>query len=224
MTDVIAIGELLIDLIAEGYDLPLKDQTTFKRFAGGAPANFAVGVKCLGLTSGLITKVGNDFFGDFLLDTLKEKEVDISQIRVTKEFKTALAFVGLDENRSPSFSFYRSPCADIMLKVEEINENYIKSAKLLMYGTVSMADEPARSAIFQAIKYAKKQAIAVAYPGWMPSSDIREYARQQQKQIFTLTLDELPGDLAVRLQHLHFISTHLKRHPQSDGIVSRFIG
>jgi fructokinase len=160
--DVIAIGELLIDLIAEGYNLPLKEQTTFKRFAGGAPANFAVGIKCLGLTSGLITKVGDDFFGDFLLDTLKEKEVDISQIRVTDEYKTALAFVGLDENKSPSFSFYRSPCADIMLKAEEINEDYIKSAKLLMYGTVSMADEPARSAIFRAIKYAKKHDLKVA--------------------------------------------------------------
>jgi fructokinase len=162
MADVIAIGESLIDLIAEGYNLPLKDQTTFNRFAGGAPANFAVGVKCLGLTSGLITKVGNDFFGDFLLSSLKEKEVDISQIRVTKEYKTALAFVGLDENRSPSFSFYRSPCADIMLKAEEVNEDYIKSAKLLMYGTVSMADEPARSAIFRAIKYAKKHGLQVA--------------------------------------------------------------
>ncbi len=162
MADVIAIGELLIDLIAEGYSLPLKDQTTFNRFAGGAPANFAVGVKCLGLNSGLITKVGNDFFGDFLLSSLKEKEVDISQIRVTKEYNTALAFVGLDENRSPSFTFYRSPCADIMLKAEEVNEDYIKSAKLLMYGTVSMADEPARSAIFRAIKYAKKHGLQVA--------------------------------------------------------------
>jgi len=162
MVDVVAIGELLIDLIADSHDIPLKEQTTFKRFAGGAPANFAVGIKCLGLTSGLITKVGDDFFGHFLLDTLKKKEVDISQIRVTNEYKTALAFVGLDENRVPSFSFYRTPCADIMLNEEEIDEDYIKSAKLLMYGTVSMADEPARSAIFKSIEYAKKHGLQVA--------------------------------------------------------------
>jgi sugar/nucleoside kinase (ribokinase family) len=76
--DVIAIGELLIDMIADMPGLPLEEQTTFKRFAGGAPANFAAGVQCLGLSSGLITKVGNDFFGRFLINKLKEAHVDIS--------------------------------------------------------------------------------------------------------------------------------------------------
>lgn len=152
MVDVIAIGELLIDLIADTPELPLEEQSTFKRFAGGAPANFAVGIRRLGISSGMISKVGNDFFGRYLINKLKEAKVDISQIKQSNENKTALAFVGLDENRSPSFSFYRSPCADIMLKEEEIDEDYIKSAKLLMCGTVSMADEPARSAIFKAIE------------------------------------------------------------------------
>ena len=161
MVDVVAIGELLIDMIADNPGLRLAEQTTFKRFAGGAPANFAVGIKRLGLTSGVITKVGDDFFGRFLLETLKKEQVDISQIKVTNEYKTALAFVGLDEKRNPSFSFYRSPCADIMLTQEEISEEYIKSAKLLMCGTVSMADEPARSAIFKAINYAKKHGLQV---------------------------------------------------------------
>jgi fructokinase len=162
MVDVIAIGEILIDLIADIPATPLEDQTTFKRFAGGAPANFVVGVRHLGLSSGMITKVGNDFFGQFLIKTLGNQGVDTSQVKITNEYKTALAFVGLDKQKSPIFSFYRSPCADIMLKPEEINEEYIKSAKLLMCGTVSMADEPARSAIFKAIEYAKKHGLKVA--------------------------------------------------------------
>jgi sugar/nucleoside kinase (ribokinase family) len=162
MVDVIAIGEILIDMIADIPTKPLKDQTTFHRFAGGAPANFAVGVQHLGLSSGMISKVGNDFFGEYLIKTLENQDVDISQIKLTSEYKTAIAFVGLDENRSPSFSFYRSACADIMLRPEEISEEYIKSAKLLMCGTVSMADEPARSAIFKAIEYAKKHGLQVA--------------------------------------------------------------
>ena len=162
MVDVIAIGELLIDMIADMPAKPLEEQTNFKRFAGGAPANFAVGIQHLGLSSGMITKVGDDFFGRFLINTLENEQVDISQVRITSEYKTALAFVGLDGNRSPSFSFYRSPCADIMLAPEEISEEYIKSAKLLMCGTVSMADEPARSSIFKAIEYAKKHGVQVA--------------------------------------------------------------
>ena len=162
MVDVIAIGELLIDLIADTPELPLEEQSTFKRFAGGAPANFAVGIRRLGISSGMISKVGNDFFGRYLINKLKEAKVDISQIKQSNENKTALAFVGLDENRNPSFSFYRFPCADIMLREDEIDENYIKSAKLLMCGTVSMADEPARSAIFKAIEYSKKHGLQVA--------------------------------------------------------------
>ena len=162
MVDVIAIGELLIDLISDKPGFPLEDQTTFNRFAGGAPANFAVSIRSLGLSSGMITKVGNDFFGRFLIEKLKEVRVDITQIKLTDEYRTALAFVGLDKNMSPNFSFYRSPCADIMLNEQEIDENYIKSAKLLMCGTVSMADEPARSAIFKAIEYAKKHGLQIA--------------------------------------------------------------
>ena len=162
MVDVIAIGELLIDMIADMPGHPLESQTSFKRFAGGAPANFAVGVQRLGISTGLITKVGDDFFGRFLIKTLKEEAVDITQIKKSNKYKTALAFVGLDEGKTPRYSFYRSPCADIMLNEQEIEENYIKSAKLLMCGTVSLADEPARSAIFKSIEYAKKHGLQVA--------------------------------------------------------------
>jgi len=162
MVDVISIGELLIDMVADMPGLPLEEQATYKRFAGGAPANFAAGVRRLGLSSGMITKVGNDFFGHFLIKKLKEVRVDITQIKLTDEYRTALAFVGLDKNMNPNFSFYRSPCADIMLNEQEIDENYIKSAKLLMCGTVSMTDEPARSAIFKAIEYAKKHGLQIA--------------------------------------------------------------
>ncbi len=162
MLDVIAIGELLIDLIADNPGTRMEDQTTFKRFAGGAPANFIVGVRKLGHEAGLITKVGDDFFGRFLLEALEKEGVDVSQIIITNEYKTALAFVGLDESKKPSFSFYRSPCADIMLKESEINTEYIKSSKVLMYGTVSMADEPARSAIKKTIHIAKQNNVLVA--------------------------------------------------------------
>ena len=162
MVEVIAIGELLIDLIASDPGLAMEAQTTFTRFPGGAPANFAVGMRRLGLSSGMISKVGNDFFGKFLLETLKKEDVDVSQIKITSDYKTALAFVGLDENKSPSFSFYRSPCADIMLHENEIDENYIKSGKLLMCGTVSLADDPARTAIIKAIDLARKHGLKIA--------------------------------------------------------------
>lgn len=109
MVEVIAIGEILIDMIADMPAKPLEAQTTFKRFAGGAPANFAVGVRHLGLSSGMITKVGDDFFGNFLIKTLKDENVEISQVKITSEYKTALAFVGLDEKEALVFHFIDLP-------------------------------------------------------------------------------------------------------------------
>jgi len=75
-----------------------------------------------------------------------------------------------------------------------------------------------------AIKFAQKQAIAIAYDGWAPSPDIQEFARKQRKQIITLSLDALPDGLTNRLQQLHFISTSLKRHSECERIIARFVG
>ncbi len=83
---------------------------------------------------------------------------------------------------------------------------------------------PADLGLAWAIKYAKKQAIAVAFNGWEPSPDIQQFARKQRKQIFALSLDELPEGMTGRLQQLHFISTALKRHPERERILSRFVG
>lgn len=74
-----------------------------------------------------------------------------------------------------------------------------------------------------AVKYAEKNAIAVAYPGWKPSPDVLKYAHKMQKRILTLPLDILPGEMAGRLQQLHFISNPLKLHPECERIVSRFV-
>ncbi len=161
MTDIITIGELLIDLIGqEGKSL--KETEIFKRFPGGAPANVAVGIARLGGNVGIITKVGNDFFGDFLLSKLKNEGVDTSQISVDPLLKTGLAWVGLDEEKKPTFAFHRTPCADLNLQMRDINTEYIKRAKILHYGTVSLTNEPSRSAIFHAVNLANEQGLTIS--------------------------------------------------------------
>ena len=72
--EVIAIGELLIDMIADNPGMKMEFQTSFTRYPGGAPANFAVNVRRLGINSGVITKIGDDFFGRFLIDTLNSPQ------------------------------------------------------------------------------------------------------------------------------------------------------
>ena len=81
MFDIVTIGEALIDLAAVDAGLPLSDVTAFKKVAGGAPANVAVGCSKLGKKTGFITRVGNEAFGRHIKDTLKKYGVDISGIQ-----------------------------------------------------------------------------------------------------------------------------------------------
>lgn len=116
---LIGIGELLIDFFGE-------TKTTFIANPGGAPANVAVAVSRLGGSSMVLTKVGEDAFGSFLIDTLSSYHVNTDYIRRTEKANTALAFVTLDKNGERKFFFYRSPSADMLLSPEEIPAEVFK--------------------------------------------------------------------------------------------------
>lgn len=155
MPDIIAIGEAIIDFIPTTMGKGLADTPAFEKRPGGAPANVAVGVARLGGSSGFIGKFGQDEFGRFLHLTLRENVVDTKSIVFTGKAKTGLAFVTLKENGEREFIFYREPCADILLTPEEIDEDYIKSAKVLHFGTVSLIAEPGRCATYRAVQLAR---------------------------------------------------------------------
>lgn len=161
MPTVITLGEMLIDLIStksgESGDSP-----GFYKCPGGAPANVAVGVSRLGVKSGFIGKLGDDEFGYFLKNVLEANKVDTSNLLFTKEAQTAIAFVSLTAEGERDFLFYRKPCADKLLSPQEINEYYISSARILHFGSLSLAAEPAMSATFKAIEYAKQHGLIIS--------------------------------------------------------------
>lgn len=117
--DVVAcFGEALIDFLAQ----PPKDDAaprTFVEYAGGAPANVAVGVARLGGGARFIGMLGRDLFGEFLLREFARYGVDTAQARTTDAARTALAFVSLDARGERSFSFYRPPSADLLFGVDD---------------------------------------------------------------------------------------------------------
>ena len=89
------IGEALIDFIPEVKGQRLKDVPSFKRVAGGAPANVVGAVTKLGIPSKFLTKLGDDPFGDYIVEVLDNAGIDTSNIERDKEGETALAFVSL---------------------------------------------------------------------------------------------------------------------------------
>lgn len=111
-THVFCVGELLIDFVAENQGNDLSKAITFSKKAGGAPANVSCAIAKLGGKSSFIGCVGNDPFGEFLLDTIKKEGVDISMVQRSETF-TTLAFVSLAEDGERDFVFSRG--ADIEL-------------------------------------------------------------------------------------------------------------
>ena len=154
MTDILAVGEILIDLTQSGVDE--RGIPRFDANPGGAPANLAVAASRLGAKTGFIGKVGRDSFGDFLKTTLLENGVNVSGLVTDPVQHTTLAVVSVDKTGERSFSFYRDPSADVNLRAEEIDDEQLKSTRFLHFGSVSLTADPARSATLHAVRRAKE--------------------------------------------------------------------
>lgn len=155
MIDVVALGELLIDFAAKS-----KDEAGYPTMAanpGGAPGNFLAALNAYGKKTAFLGKVGNDAFGHLLLGTLKAACIETKGIVVDDSVFTTLAFVTFDENGDRSFSFARKPGADTQLTWEEIDKSLIDDARVFHFGTLSLTDEPVRTATQKAVAYAKER-------------------------------------------------------------------
>ena len=161
--EFIALGELLIDFFPTISGVTLIEAEIFQKAPGGAPANVAVGVSRLGLSSGFMGKVGDDAFGHFLAQTLRENGTDVSALRYSQEARTALAFVSLKEDGDRDFMFYRHPSADMLYTVAEVDEEYIRSGRIFHFGSISLINEPSRSATLHAIEIAQNAGLLVSY-------------------------------------------------------------
>ena len=163
MVDVVTFGELLIDFVSTESGVSLIEAPAFVKAAGGAPANVAVGLARLGVSCGFMGKVGDDDFGHFLAQTLAENGVDTSALLFSDEARTALAFVSLRADGERDFMFYRHPSADMLIRPEEIDHDYIGSAKVFHYGSISLISEPSRSATLAAVECAREHGLLISY-------------------------------------------------------------
>ena len=161
MYDVVALGELLIDFAAISADSD--GYPTMAAHPGGAPANFLAAVNNFGGKTALIGKVGNDTFGNLLVSTLKKSGIDAKGAVISNEVFTTLAFVTFNEHGDRSFSFSRKPGADTQLSFGEIDLSMIDSAKVFHFGTLSLTHDPARTATYKAVEYAKNAKKLISY-------------------------------------------------------------
>jgi len=161
MTDVVALGELLIDFATQSVDSD--GYPTMAAHPGGAPANFLAALTKFGASTALLGKVGSDTFGKLLIGTLQKAGIETKGLVVTDDVFTTLAFVTFDEHGDREFAFSRKPGADTCLSFEEIDLSLIDEAKVFHFGTLSLTDEPARSATYKAVSYAKNAGKLITY-------------------------------------------------------------
>lgn len=176
MADVLTLGELLIDFVPDRSGVTLGEAERFLKAAGGAPANVAVGLARLGVAAGFVGKVGDDPFGHWLAEVLADAGVDVQQLRFDAGARTALAFVSLTAEGERDFMFYRHPSADQLHRPDEIDLDAVAAAGILHHGSISLIQEPSRSATMAAIDAARAAGRLVSYdpnlrlPLW-PSAD-----------------------------------------------------
>ena len=161
MIDVVALGELLIDFTCQSVDAD--GYPTMAAHPGGAPANFLAALTKFGAKTALLGKVGTDAFGKMLIGTLQKAGIGTKGIVMSDDYFTTLAFVTLDETGNREFSFSRKPGADTCLSFGELDLSLIDDAKVFHFGTLSLTDEPARSATYQAVAYAKSRGKLITY-------------------------------------------------------------
>lgn len=166
MPDIVCLGEILIDMTPQQGPAG----TLYEPNPGGAPANVAVAISRLGGKAGFIGSVGKDFFGDLLQHTLETNQVDTGCVKSTSCAPTTLAFVHLDSRGERSFSFYRSPGADLFLPWGRSEKALIDSCRIFHFGSLSMTTSYARKRTRKALTYAKKRGKLLSFdPNLRPS-------------------------------------------------------
>lgn len=165
MIDILGIGELLIDFTP----IPTEGLPIFQQNPGGAPCNMLAMAQAMGVQTAFVGKVGNDQFGLHLKGTLEKHGIDCRGLIMADDFHTTLAFVHLKPGGERRFSFYRKGCADVNLTKEEIDHTLIDESRVVHFGSLSFTDEPSRSAVLEAIQYAKSQGKLITYdPNYRP--------------------------------------------------------
>ena len=161
--DVITIGRSSVDLYGQQVGGRLEDMGSFSKALGGSPTNTAFGAARLGLSTAVITRVGDEHMGRFIRETLKAGGVNTRGVITDPKRLTSLVILGIRDDKTFPMIFYRTDCADSAICEDDIDEAFIASAKaVLVSGTHFSMQKPA-DAQRKAIRLAKKHGLRVAF-------------------------------------------------------------
>jgi 5-dehydro-2-deoxygluconokinase len=152
--DVIAMGRSCIDLYSNDIGARFEDITSFAAYVGGSPTNIAVGTRRLGLKVALLTGIGYDKVGDFIVNFLNNEGIDTSYIPKIQGARSSAAVLGIEKDKFP-LVFYRDNAADIQVTIDHVLATPLDKTKAFEFGGTNLSKEPSRSATFVAAERAK---------------------------------------------------------------------
>jgi len=161
--DIVCLGELLVDMFPAELGRSLVEVSAFRPKPGGAPANVAVAAVRLGVQSAFIGKVGDDPFGHHLADVLKREGVEVRGMRFDQEARTAMAFIAMPDANTYEILFYRNPGADMRLRADELDRELLEATHALHFGSLSLIQEPSRSATMEAVRIARQAGALISF-------------------------------------------------------------
>ncbi|MFY9558354.1 MAG: 5-dehydro-2-deoxygluconokinase [Blastocatellia bacterium] len=153
--DILAMGRSSIDLYANEVGAPFTEIKSFAAYVGGCPTNISVGTRRLGLRSALLTAVGEDPVGDFVLNFLEKEGVVTSFIPRKPGRRTSAVILGIEPPDKFPLVYYRDNCADIELTIDDVLSAPISDASALLISGTGLSREPSRSATIFAAEQAK---------------------------------------------------------------------
>ncbi len=153
--DLITMGRSSIDLYANDVGAPFVEIKSFAAYVGGSPTNIAVGAARLGLKTALLTAVGEDPVGDFILHFLQLEGVDIQFIPRKPGTRSSAVVLGIEPPDKFPLVFYRDNAADIQLTIDDALATPIPSARAFEFAGTNLSKEPSRSATFTAAERAR---------------------------------------------------------------------
>ncbi|KUL94728.1 5-dehydro-2-deoxygluconokinase [Bosea sp. WAO] len=161
--DLISIGRSSVDLYGQQIGGRLEDMASFSKAVGGCPTNIAIGTARLGLKSAVITRVGDEQMGRFILEQLQREGVETKGVVVDPKRLTSLVILGVRDEKTFPLIFYRTDCADAALDESEIDEDFIASAKAVVVTGTHFAIPNAAKAQKRAIALARKHGRKVVF-------------------------------------------------------------
>jgi 5-dehydro-2-deoxygluconokinase len=157
--DLACLGRLAVDLYAEQFGSKLEDARSMAKYLGGSSANLAFGVARLGLKSAMISRVGDEQMGRFLLQTLQQEGCDTSQVQIDPERLTALVLLGIKDRDTFPLLFVRENCADMALDADLIDGNFIAQCRALAITGTHLSTPVTRKAAQTALAHAKAHGV-----------------------------------------------------------------